>query len=109
MNLRVKPGKRYKSYREGEIVENVHPKYHRVLTLPKGPLEFVEGDEPNTVAADLPDEAMPVAEVVAEDDLGSLREEYETAVGKRPFMGWDADTLRAKMAEYRRKDMRAGE
>lgn len=33
------------------------------------------------------------------DDLTELRAEYERAVGKRPFHGWDAETLRAKIAE----------
>lgn len=32
-------------------------------------------------------------------ELPGLRAEYEKAVGKRPFMGWDADTLREKIAE----------
>lgn len=31
-------------------------------------------------------------------DLTSLRAEYEKVVGRRPFMGWDAGTLREKMA-----------
>lgn len=33
------------------------------------------------------------------DDLAPLRAEYESVVGKRPFMGWDADKLREKIAE----------
>lgn len=33
------------------------------------------------------------------DDISALRGEYEAKVGKRPFMGWDADTLRAKITE----------
>jgi hypothetical protein len=32
-----------------------------------------------------------------EGDLSALRKEYEAAVGKRPFPGWDEATLRAKM------------
>jgi hypothetical protein len=28
-----------------------------------------------------------------------LRDEYERVLGKRPFNGWDADTLREKIAE----------
>lgn len=32
------------------------------------------------------------------DDIGKLRIAYENAFGKRPFMGWDADTLREKIA-----------
>ena len=33
------------------------------------------------------------------DDLAGLRKEYEAKVGKRPFMGWDAATLTAKITE----------
>ena len=33
------------------------------------------------------------------DDRVPLRQEYQTKFGKRPYMGWDADTLRAKLAE----------
>jgi len=34
-----------------------------------------------------------------DDDLAELRKVYEVKVGKRPFMGWDAATLAAKIAE----------
>lgn len=33
------------------------------------------------------------------DDLAELRAEYQDKFGKRPFHGWDADTLREKIAE----------
>lgn len=33
------------------------------------------------------------------DDLPKLRAEYFAAFGKRPFNGWDAETLRSKIAE----------
>lgn len=33
------------------------------------------------------------------DDLTAARAEYHAAVGKRPFHGWDAETLREKVAE----------
>lgn len=35
----------------------------------------------------------------ASDDLATLRTEYHAKIGKRPFNGWDADTLRAKIGE----------
>lgn len=38
-----------------------------------------------------PEPAEPVDERVA------LRAEYETKLGKKPFGGWDADTLREKI------------
>lgn len=34
----------------------------------------------------------------AAGDMASLRAAYHDAFGKKPFGGWDADTLRAKMA-----------
>lgn len=40
-----------------------------------------------------------VPEEPTKEDLAALRETYEKIVGKRPFMGWDADTLAAKIAE----------
>jgi hypothetical protein len=35
----------------------------------------------------------------AGEDIAALRAEYHTALGKRPFAGWDAATLREKIAE----------
>lgn len=31
------------------------------------------------------------------EDLGALRAEYQRVVGKRPFNGWDAETLADKI------------
>ncbi|OWJ71383.1 hypothetical protein CDV50_10275 [Haematobacter massiliensis] len=33
------------------------------------------------------------------DDLPTLRAEYQTVVGKKAYHGWDAETLKAKIAE----------
>lgn len=32
------------------------------------------------------------------DDIKTLREEYQRVIGRKPFNGWDADTLRQKIA-----------
>lgn len=40
------------------------------------------------------------APVAANDDLKDLREQYMSIFGKRPFNGWDAATLRAKIDEH---------
>lgn len=32
------------------------------------------------------------------EDLPSLRAEYQRVIGKRPFAGWDAETLKQKIA-----------
>lgn len=50
------------------------------------------GYESREVVADAPE-----PDVI--DEMADLRAEYEELAGKRPFMGWDADTLRAKIAE----------
>lgn len=44
--------------------------------------------------ADLANKISASVDVTAE-----LRKEYEAVFSKRPFMGWDADTLRAKIVE----------
>jgi hypothetical protein len=36
----------------------------------------------------------------AVDDITALRAEYAAVFGKRPFMGWDAATLRVKLAAH---------
>jgi len=34
-----------------------------------------------------------------EEEMKALREEYQSVIGKRPYHGWDAETLKAKIAE----------
>lgn len=34
------------------------------------------------------------------DEMAELRAEYERVIGRRPFMGWDAATLRQKIAAH---------
>lgn len=49
----------------------------------------------------LPDALEPVKEVIKADDvlgdIHELRADYEAKFGKRPFMGWTAETLTEKM------------
>ncbi|WP_333702890.1 hypothetical protein [Sphingobium yanoikuyae] len=40
----------------------------------------------------------------ATDILDKLRAEYSEVVGKRPYHGWDAETLAAKISEARTDD-----
>lgn len=62
-------------------------------------LEKLGYGRPKTPAAPAAVETQLPAEIP--DDLAVLRAEYEELVGKRPFMGWDADKLREKIAEAR--------
>lgn len=41
----------------------------------------------------------PKVETSANDDRSTLVEEYTKVVGKRPFNGWDNDTIKAKLEE----------
>lgn len=54
------------------------------------------GYERRDMIAGTPDEA---SEPPADDILAPLRQQYHDAVGRRPFHGWDAETLQAKIAE----------
>lgn len=38
------------------------------------------------------------------DELVALRAQYQDVVGKRPFHGWDAETIRQKIAEAGQDD-----
>jgi len=60
------------------------PRYARIL----GKLGYDRRDL--RAAAQTPD---------PEEELKALREEYQDAVGKRPYHGWDAETLKTKIAE----------
>lgn len=35
------------------------------------------------------------------DDVAALRKQYQAVVGKKPFGGWDAETLKSKIAAVR--------
>ena len=49
--------------------------------------------------------AAPPAPVAADVDyLAALRAEYSDVVGKKPFHGWDAETLREKIADAQAGD-----
>ena len=48
--------------------------------------------------ADITAAAPTEPKVAEEGELTALRQEYEVVLGKRPYHGWDADELRAKIA-----------
>ena len=106
MALRVKDGREYvlggRVYGSGETVEGVPMKYIAILTGAKGPLEVA--DEP---IVELQARPAPAPVEDPEADISALRGDYESVVGKRPFMGWGAGELRSRMATYQRRDMTA--
>lgn len=36
----------------------------------------------------------------SDEDIKAVRDEYEAVIGKRPFNGWDIETLKAKIAAH---------
>jgi hypothetical protein len=68
------------------------PRYARILSR----LGYNRRD---MVAADVQAGQKTQSEARADDDLTSLRADYQEAVGKKPYHGWDAETLREKIAE----------
>lgn len=74
----------------GETFQALKPLDERALLLSKR----VVVERP---MADIPP---PPKEVVAKaSGIADLRAEYEEVFGKKPFNGWSADTLAAKLAE----------
>lgn len=46
------------------------------------------------------------AQMVAEDgepDIDAIRDLYQEVIGKKPYHGWDVDTLNQKIAEKRKE------
>jgi len=74
------------SYMDKALRSN-DPRYARVLSK-------LGYDRRDMVAA-------PIKAAPQPDETAALRADYERIVGKRPFMGWDAEMLRAKIAEAR--------
>lgn len=69
--------------------------------LPKGEKKVKHKVDPTDQP---PAVTQPSPEVAAEpapeaDDMAALRAEYKEKVGKQPYMGWDAETLHAKMTK----------
>ena len=64
------------------------PRFARIL----GKLGYERRD----MVAGEPTETAP-----KDDDLSSLRAEYQEVVGKKAYHGWGADALREKIAEAR--------
>ncbi|VXC81200.1 conserved hypothetical protein [Sphingomonas sp. T1] len=67
------------------------PRYARVF----GKLGYDRADIGSDGAATL----KPTGTGGTADDLEQLRAEYQAAVGKKPYHGWDAAVLREKIVE----------
>lgn len=67
--------------------------------LPPPPEDLAE--QMRTASLDHDGDGKPDGSIAPEhtDDLKALRAQYLDVVGKRPFPGWDADTLRLRISE----------
>ncbi len=61
----------------------------------------ISGDELKRHALDHDGDGKPGGSVAPEqtEDLPAIRAEYQRVIGKRPFAGWDAETLKQKIAD----------
>lgn len=58
----------------------------------------VPPNDPNPPALPPNDPNPPTPPPAASDDVKVLREEYEAVLGRKPFPGWNAQTLRDRIA-----------
>ncbi|WP_144223460.1 hypothetical protein [Mesorhizobium amorphae] len=87
--------------KEVKIAYEPHPvSPERKAELRKAGFKIVDARfDPDRAAADAGDAATPVGDdEQAKAELAAARADYEVKLGKKPFMGWDAATLRAKIA-----------
>lgn len=74
------------------------PRFARILTQLGYPVSGYARRDMQAAApsaSSAPDADTPDAPA---DDLAALRAEYHALTGRRPFNGWDADTLRRRIA-----------
>lgn len=77
------------------------------LTGPSGPSETetlpVEENPSNTGPSGATGSTGPSGPVVSVvDDLAAARAEYKKVIGRAPYNGWDAETLHAKIADFKK-------
>lgn len=84
----------------------VSPDDNGVLRHKDGRAVAMRGDVPRSRSVEVPVKEMRpqqtgpsylTRESGVESDLSTLRSEYHTKFGKKPFAGWDAATLREKI------------
>lgn len=95
---RLLPGDEFEaSRRDGRVLVAIG---RARLAPPEADAATAGADEVAEMSAStpVPDGIIPVIEENLED-IADLRVAYQERFGKRPFMGWDADALRAKIAE----------
>jgi hypothetical protein len=77
-----------KSKNDAKVLSALGAKY-RTSAISASPVQKTGDLSANTSSAALP---------APGDILAPLREEYQRVIGRKPFHGWDADTLREKIA-----------
>jgi hypothetical protein len=71
------------------------PRFASIL----GKLGYDRGDMAAETSKEARTASPAKAPVSTADALTSLRKDYQAVVGKKPFNGWDAETLSIKIAE----------
>lgn len=82
----------------GDVFEVRKPFDAKILVAIKKAKPHREPGKVDAPPANLATKLAPAADEPV-DEMTALRAEYFEKLGKRPFNGWDADTLHAKMTE----------
>ena len=76
------------------------PRYVRILSNLGYERADMTADETAPVPKPAPRKENPSPQGAGlDDDRAVLRKQYQEIVGKKPFAGWDAETLKAKIAD----------
>jgi hypothetical protein len=79
----------------GDVFEP-QKKNHGVALLASKKVKKLPARRPGKIAPP-PAELAAKVRATPEEELSALRAEYADRIGRRPFAGWDAATLRAKI------------
>jgi hypothetical protein len=86
----------------GDVFEVERNKDARVLRAIRKAEDHVEIED-SPMQAPVPPPVVEAA-VPPPEDLAAIRAEYEAAVGRKPFNGWNTETLREKIAAHKADD-----
>lgn len=97
---RLKPGDQFEAARmDARLLAAIRKATYRTAAVDAAPVQKVVTRSPLDHDGDGRPGGSPRPDDPA-GDLAALRAQYQDIFGKRPFHGWDAETLRAKIAAH---------
>jgi hypothetical protein len=76
------------------------PRFARVLSrLGYERTDLIAAEPTEKKPAAVKSTSVSSGKIAKGEDRAALRKQYQEVIGKKPFAGWDAETLKAKIAE----------